>query len=405
MHLAFGIVSLAPKGGLQLDCLQLAHILRHRGHRVTIFTSNPSPQLEAQLEIVTLPVGSLTNHGRDLAFAERFNAAVRGRFERVVGFNKLLDLDLLYCADPSVHSKRRKWWLRAMPRHRVQLRLEAACFEPASQTRILALSETLADSYGRHWGTASDRFTILPPAIDPSRYRPHLRTPKHRDSARRALGLPLGRTVWLWVGTKPHTKGLDRVIAAVQRTPDVLLAVLGVEPDSAEGHRAWPQIQRSRVHDRVHFLGYRDDVPRIMAAADLLVHPARVDTTGQVILEAIVNGLPTITSEVCGYARYVREAGAGIVVLEPWMQCEFEAALREAMSPARLALFSQNGIDYGKDCLAKMGLQVAADAIEGKSSALATLQPDLESEGQRAQSRFFARSPTPSWSEKLASSA
>ena len=46
MHLAFGIVSLVPKGGLQLDCLQLAHILRHRGHRVTIFTSNPSPQLE-----------------------------------------------------------------------------------------------------------------------------------------------------------------------------------------------------------------------------------------------------------------------------------------------------------------------------------------------------------------------
>jgi UDP-glucose:(heptosyl)LPS alpha-1,3-glucosyltransferase len=385
MDIAFGIVSLVPKGGLQLDCIQLARILQQRGHRIAVFTSRPLREPESRLEVVHLPVATFTNHGRDLAFAKRFNAAVQGRFERVVGFNKLPDLELLYCADPSVHDKRRKWWLKAMPRHRAQLSLEAACFAPGSRTRILALSESLADRYGHCWGTSPDRFTILPPAINPTRYCPNLRTRGHRDSARRALGLPLGRPIWLWVGTKPHTKGLDRVIAALQRTPEVLLAVLGVEPDSAEGHRAWPQIQRSRVRDRVQFLGYRDDVPRVMAAADLLVHPARADTTGQVILEAIVNGLPTVTSEVCGYARYVREADAGIVVLEPWMQSEFEAALRETMNPVRLASFSQNGIRYGKSCLAKMGLQVAADAIEGKAGPLVTLQPDFGEDEQQSQ--------------------
>jgi UDP-glucose:(heptosyl)LPS alpha-1,3-glucosyltransferase len=367
---ACGIVSLIPKGGLQLDCVQLARILRHRGHQVTIFTSRPFQHLPPPLEVVVLPIAAFTNHGRDLAFARSFRAAVQGRFDRVIGFNKLLDLELLYCADPSVHDKRRNWLVRAMPRHRGQLRLEEACFAPASRTHILALSQASADSYRRHWNTPADRFSVLPPVIDPARHRPHLRTPEHRESARRALGLPVGRPLWLWVGTKPETKGLDRVIAALQRMPEMFLMVLGVEAGSAEGSRAWPGIQRARVTDRVRFLGYRDDVPEIMAAADLLVHPTRLDVTGQVVLEAAINGLPVVTSELCGFARYLREAGAGVVLSEPYTQSEFEDAIRVAMSPPQLALFSQNGIHYGMHRLPMIGLLVAADIIEGKTMPL-----------------------------------
>jgi UDP-glucose:(heptosyl)LPS alpha-1,3-glucosyltransferase len=370
VNIAFGIVSLIPKGGLQLDCMQLARILQHRGHQVTIFTSRPFQQLSSQLQVVVLPVDAFTNHGRDLAFSQALRAAAHGRFDRVIGFNKLFDLELLYCADASVHDKRRGWFVRAMPRHRAQLRLEEACFAPASRTHILALSQASADSYRGHWNTPVDRFSVLPPVIDPARQRPHLRTPEHRESARRALDLPVGRPLWLWVGTKPETKGLDRVIAALQRMPEMFLVVLGVEANSAEGRRVWPQIQRARVTDRVRFLGYRDDVPEIMAAADLLVHPTRLDVTGQVVLEAAINGLPVVTSELCGFARYVREAGAGVVHSEPYTQSEFEDAIRTAMRQPQLALFSQNGIHYGMHHLPMIGLLVAADIIEGNTLPL-----------------------------------
>ena len=60
--------------------------------------------------------------------------------------------------------------------------------------------------------------------------------------------------------------------------------------------------------DRISFLGHREDIPELMAAADLLVHPARHDTTGTVILEAVVNGLPVITTSTCGYAHHVEAA-------------------------------------------------------------------------------------------------
>jgi UDP-glucose:(heptosyl)LPS alpha-1,3-glucosyltransferase len=346
--------------------MQIARILMHRGHRVKIFTSRPFRHLSPPLDIVVLPVEAFTNHGRDMAFARRFRAAVRGRFDLVVGFNKLLDLDLLYLADPSIHDKRRKWWVRAMPRHRLQLRLEGACLAPASRTHILALSQAAADSYRRHWNTPADRFTVLPPVINPNRHRPHLRTPKHRESNRRALGLPVGQSIWLWVGIKPETKGLDRVIAALQHMPEMFLAILGVEADSEEARGLWPRIQRARVSERVRFLGYREDVPEVMAAADILVHPTRLDVTGQVVLEAVINGLPVVTSELCGFASFVREAEAGIVYSEPYKQCEFEEALRSTMNPARLASFSRNGIHYGTHRQSMTGLLVAADVIEGK---------------------------------------
>jgi UDP-glucose:(heptosyl)LPS alpha-1,3-glucosyltransferase len=387
LRFAFGIVSLIPKGGLQLDCMHLAHILRHRGHQVTIFTSRPLRQRSPLLDIAVLPVKALTNHGRDLGFAKRFRAAVKGGFDRVLGFNKLLDLELLYCADPSVHDKRRGWLMQAMPRHRVQLRLEEACFAPTSRTHILALSQALADSYRRHWNTPADRFSVPPPVIDPARQRPHLRTAEHRATVRRALGLPLDRPLWLWVGTKPETKGLDRVIEVLQRMPEVFLAALGVEERSAEGRRVLPRIQHARVSERVRFLGYRDDVPDVMAAADLLVHPTRLDVTGKVVLEAMVNGLPVVTSELCGFATYIREAGAGVVLPEPYTQSVFEAALRAAMVPSQLASFSQNGIHYGMHQLPMIGLLVVADIIEGKT-VLQTPRPVAQPRGEgTAESR------------------
>lgn len=366
MKIAFGIVSLVPKGGLQLDCVELARILQARGHRVTIFTTRPFQYAASSPDVVVLPVRAFTNHGRDIAFACAFRSAVQGRFDRVVGFNKLLDLELLYCADPSVHDKRRTWLARAMPRHRVQARLEEACFAPASRTIIMALSQDSADSYRHYWRTPEDRFTVLPPVINPGRHRPELRTPEQRASARRAFDLPLEQPVWLWVGTKAKTKGLDRAIEALRSIPEAFLAVLGLAADSSESRSIWPRMQCAGLSDRVRFLGYRDSVPEVMAAADVLVHPTRRDVTGQVVMEAVVNGLPVVTSDVCGFAKYVAEAGAGIILPEPYRQIEFETALREVMDPARSAAFSENGLHYGMYHFPMTGLLVAADFIENK---------------------------------------
>src|SRR4051794_37641937 len=98
MRIALGIVKLFPEGGLQRDCIRLAHILVARGHDVTLFTTEKTgPVNLPACAVVLLPVRAYTNHAIDLAFAKKFEIATANKFDRVVGFNKLFGLDFYYC--------------------------------------------------------------------------------------------------------------------------------------------------------------------------------------------------------------------------------------------------------------------------------------------------------------------
>jgi len=103
-----------------------------------------------------------------------------------------------------------------------------------------------------------------------------------------------------------------------------------------------------------------------MAAADLLVHPARTETTGTVILEAVVNGLPVVASGICGYAEHVARADAGAVLSEPFAQGGFVAELRKAQDAALRARWSENAVRYGETVDLYRGLIRAASAIAGQ---------------------------------------
>lgn len=364
MRLAFGIVRLFPEGGLQRDCVRLARLLLSRGHQVAIFASENRCELPEGASLTLLPVRACTNHGRDLAFAIKFHAAVAGRFDRIVGFNKLVGLDILYCADPPVEDRRRGWWQRLLPRYRARLKLEGESFRPCSSTHIIALTNASAAAYRRYWGLGADRFSVIPPGIDADRRRAELRDPPRRDALRSALDLPANSPVWLWVGAQPRTKGLDRVIAALLAQPNAILLVVGVTASQGGGRAAAAQARRLGVADRVRFFGYREDVASFFAVADVLAHPARLDVTGQVILEAIANGLPVVASGCCGFSEHVRAAAAGIVLGEPFAQDALEAALVRAEEPGLAASFSRNGIEYGRAVVPLDGLIVAADVVE-----------------------------------------
>jgi len=376
MRVALGIVRLFPEGGLQRHCLDVARLLLDRGHQVTIFASKNLCDLPQDLGLVLLPVRAITNHGIDLAFARKFAAATAGRFDRIVGFNKLSGLDLLYCADPPVDVPRRAFPYRILRRHRVRLDLEAESFRPASATHIIALTAPLAEAYRQYWGLDAGRFTVIPPVIDQARRRDDLRHPERRKALRAALHIPPSRSVWLWIGAKPHTKGLDRVLAAMVGKPDAFLLIVGVTATRGEGRAAAARARRLGIFDRVRFYGYCEDIPDFLAAADLLVHPARLDVTGQVLLESIVNGLPVIASACCGFASLVSAANAGIVLPEPFQQPALDAAVKRFEDAALADFFSRNGIEYGRSVVRLDGMAAAADVIEHGAEHGAERGPD-----------------------------
>lgn len=367
MRIAFAIMKLFPGGGLQRDCVELARQIRKQGHEVVVFTSSKDAgDFAADLAVAVLPVRRHTNHGRQEEFAAVLKQAVsRRNFDLVVGFDKLAHLDLQYCADPSVRARMtRRPYLYLLARYRTYLTLERAVFGPGSRTKALLLSQRQLNEYWSAWHTVPERLMLLPPTIAAARRRPEFRVDGTGTTLRAHLGFSPQDWVWLAVAVQPATKGLDRTLRALGKFPSARLVVAGLVPGANRSARAAvARAGRLGVADRVHWLGHREDIPELMAAADLLVHPARKDTTGTVILEAVVNGLPVIATAACGYAQHVAAADAGLVIEEPFAFAAFNAALSAAEDAARRARWSATAAHYGTQPFLYEGQAKAADII------------------------------------------
>jgi glycosyltransferase involved in cell wall biosynthesis len=85
------------------------------------------------------------------------------------------------------------------------------------------------------------------------------------------------------------------------------------------------EILSEGLNDRVKFIGYRKDVPRIMASADLLVHPTTTEGFGLTLVEAMAAGLPVVATNVEGIPEVVD--GTDSIMVNP----NDPHALREAV--------------------------------------------------------------------------
>jgi len=107
-------------------------------------------------------------------------------------------------------------------------------------------------------------------------------------------------------------------------------------------------MQRLGIADIVSLFPGRDDIPRFLQGADLLLHPARHENTGTIIVEAIVAGLPVLTTATCGYAFHVEAAEAGRVVASPFRQSVLDNTLHEMLTSGMQDEWSANGIRYSQ---------------------------------------------------------
>ena len=365
MRIGFGIVDLFPSGGLQRDCLEIAKLVGRRGHDVTIYAERVSGDVNADgVSVVTLPNKAGTNHQRQYEFAVDFLQQAAEHCDLTVGFNKLLGLDVLYCADPSMRDRLgRRPYLRLLPRYRTLDDIEKDSFGPSQKTKTILLSQSQLLKYWSAWRTKSQRMYLLPPTLSASRRKPEYRSGATRQAVRRELGIADGTWVWLAVGTQLKTKGTDRVVQALAEFPNALLLMAGPhETDKASQHCV-ELAGKPGVATRIKWLGHREDMAQLMSAADLLLHPSRYDTTGTVILEAVVNGLPVIATAVCGYASHISAAGAGVVLAEPFDQRAFVAAIARAQDAAVGADWSKAGVEYGQRSGLSEGRACAAQII------------------------------------------
>ncbi|MCA9321209.1 MAG: glycosyltransferase family 4 protein [Planctomycetes bacterium] len=301
---------------MQRNLLRCAQALRERGHEVSVVCTHWEGRVPEGLELVVLPNRSPTNHGRNRTFAHDLQAWVAHRRpDVVVGFDKLPGLDIYYAADPClaarVNERAMASLWRILPRYRTLLGFERAIFGKGSPTRILLHAPAQKALYEASWGTEPSRFIELPPGLDTRRL--DVEVPEDRVALRQSFGLGGERPLLLLVGSSFRTKGVDRFLGLIRSLPEVQGLVVG--RDELDHWRG--SARRLGIADRVVFSGPRDDVVRAYRAADLLVHPARVENTGNTLLEAMYCGLPVLCSGVCGFSVHVERAGAGWVLEAP----------------------------------------------------------------------------------------
>jgi len=91
-------------------------------------------------------------------------------------------------------------------------------------------------------------------------------------------------------------------------------------------------VQELGIDDRVRFLGFRDDVPQVMAALDLLVLPSiDCDASSGVLKEAMAVGRPVVATAIGGAAEIIDEGRTGLVV-PPADPERLAEAMREILS-------------------------------------------------------------------------
>jgi len=109
-------------------------------------------------------------------------------------------------------------------------------------------------------------------------------------------------------------KGVDTLLHALAQPglEQTQLAVVGDGPEEASLRLL---AETLGIRDRVCFMGLRDDVPEILRASDVLVHPARwQEAFGYVLAEAMACGLPVVATAVGGVPEIVSDGISGILV-------------------------------------------------------------------------------------------
>ncbi len=150
----------------------------------------------------------------------------------------------------------------------------------------------------RSLGIEESRIEVIPRGRDTARLGAP--SPERREQTRRSLGVGQEQPLLLSVGRREHQKGQVSAVEALaqlrSRLEDAILLIAGRE--GAASDELAQLVDELGLGQSVRFLGHRDDVPDLMAAADVLVFPSRYEGLGGTVIEAMALQLPVVASDI-----------------------------------------------------------------------------------------------------------
>ncbi|MDX6581806.1 MAG: L-malate glycosyltransferase [Solirubrobacterales bacterium] len=245
--------------------------------------------------------------------------------------------------------------------------------------RTAAVTIANSAATARRLRAAGIESVVVPGFADPARFDP---ADVHRDEARAELGLAAGELALVVVGRLAPEKGQAEALRALALLgrPRARLLVAGSRRFSDRANAADVEAYADRlvrlarelgIADRVSFLGEREDMPRVLAAADVLLAPSHDEPFGRAVAEGMAMGLPVIAGNRGGPAELIEDEVSGLLRDPERPEIWAPAIARLADDPGlrrRLGLRAQERIVGSFDRAAHVRGVIAAYAVAGSAS-------------------------------------
>jgi glycosyltransferase involved in cell wall biosynthesis len=167
--------------------------------------------------------------------------------------------------------------------------------------RIVCVSQSVSDFCRNVARFPAGKLLAIPNGVELSRFA------EAAPLEATELGIAPDRKVLLFVGRLEPQKGLDWLLPALPK----LLDDLGTHDFLIVGDGgARDDLVKLAADSRIHFLRRREDVPRLLATADMLVLPSRYEGMPNVVLEAMAAGKPVVATRAEGIEELLGEAAS-----------------------------------------------------------------------------------------------
>jgi glycosyltransferase involved in cell wall biosynthesis len=187
---------------------------------------------------------------------------------------------------------------------RGQIRLQRLAYRFASK---VVANSSAAQAMLRSEGLAPTSIAVIPNGVHVDSFPP-------RRAERPRGGPPTVITVANLRPEKNHETLIAAAAVLAPRFPGLRLRIVGTGPR----REALQALVASRgLHHHVEFLGHREDVPALLADADVFVLPSRSEAFPNSAIEAMAAGLPVVATAVGGLRELIDDGRTGLLVPRP----------------------------------------------------------------------------------------
>ena len=336
------------RGGAQRDLVRTAEALLRRGVQPLVLCAEIIDPLPEGCQSVILPVSGSGNHSRMRSFEHAVGKYLQENpADAVLGFARMKHLDLYFAADDCLLTRWcNKFLNKLLPRRRTFLALEKSALQSPV---VLSLTARQERDYQFYYPVKKEIFHRMPPGID-RKYQTFHHQAELRKKVCSEFGIDENKFIILQAAASFRTKGVDRTLSIINALPENLKKQVAFIAAGDDRRREKYMRLAEMLKLDAHFPGGSDKLEELYAAADLMIHPARNEATGTVLVEALCSRLPVLTTKLCGYAEFTEASGGGVVLPEPFKPDHWVLALKKLLAePEHLQQCRKNISDMYKN--------------------------------------------------------